>query len=199
MSIRGSSSCVIHLTHGRAAMWRYPSCKPWDTSSVSQMCSVSETEPGIFPSSPDLWLNKRPRAVLKPGHQGMFRSRVCERLERLKTWPQPLAHFCHPRARFAFCANCCCITQGAWGPRSLCTFWSLWSWRWQLVWIHWATEWHNLETGESEAENLLWKMVGRQTLGISQDVKPYHLNPLFHQLHLGNTTPKQKVISEQRL
>lgn len=57
-----------------------------------------------------------------------------------------------------------------------------------------GTEWHNQGTGVSEPENLLWKMVGRQTLGVSQDVKPYHLDPLFHQLHLQNTAPKKKVI-----
>lgn len=58
-----------------------------------------------------------------------------------------------------------------------------------------STEWHNLGTGESEAENLLWNMVGRwQTLGISQDVKPYHLDPLFHQLHLQNASQKKRVI-----
>lgn len=54
---------------------------------------------------PQSLMNKQPIAVLKPGHQGMFRSRVCERLEGLKTWPQPLVYSCHPRASFAFCMN----------------------------------------------------------------------------------------------
>lgn len=53
-ALEGSSSYGMHSTHGRSAVWGYSSCKPWDPCSEPQMCSVSEAEPDIFLSSPNL-------------------------------------------------------------------------------------------------------------------------------------------------
>lgn len=148
----------MHLTHDRSAMCGYPSCKSWDPCSVPQMCSMSEAEAVVFYKSPSLWWTGNSLQSLNLG------ARVCLDLEYVKglrdltAYPQSLLEFYWFRASSTFPMHL--VMQGVWGPWSLCSSWSLW--RWNDSWPE-LTGWHNLQGEESEAENLLWKMVGSQT------------------------------------